>query len=148
MNEWTTVLKIPWSWEQIVSFLVTCKDGPTPSLSTLPRPPAQSRNDTILPVPHFPDLPERLCLYPEVGASGVGGMEEVGERFLKEPVKMAMQGWRSLTSPAWPSPRGLVRLGRKDPSREESPGHRGDGANGTPSQGCGCAEGSSRPFGL
>lgn len=116
---------------------------------TFPGPPAQSRNDTILPEPRFPDLPERLCLHPDMGASGIGGMGVwVGESFLKEPMKMAMQVWRSPRSPGWPSPQGPERLGRKDPLREESPGHRGDEANGTPSQGCGCAEGSGQPFGL
>lgn len=87
---------------------------------TFPGPPAQSRNDTILPEPRFPDLPERLCLHPDMGASGIGGMGVwVGESFLKEPMKMAMQVWRSPRSPGWPSPQGPVRLGRKDPLREE-----------------------------
>lgn len=93
----------------------------------------------------------RFCLYPASQSypkgfvctltwelQGLGEWEcvlGVGESFLKEPLKMTMQVWRSPRSPAWPSPQGPVRLGRKDPLKEKSPGHRGDEASGTPSRG-------------
>lgn len=113
-----------------------------------PGPPAQSRNDTILPEPCFPDLPERLCLHPDMGALGVGGWECGGGKLPEGAYEDGHAGVEVPKESSMASPQGPVRLGRKDPLREESPGHQRRQANGTPLQGCGYAGGSGQPFGL
>ena len=100
---------------------MTCRDGHIP----FPRPPAQIRNDTVLPGQTkacLPDLPEELRLYPDLGPSGIWRMGDlVGVSFLEKPMKMGRGPQVASTALA---PKARVMIRRKDSLREDSVGHQ------------------------